>query len=238
MIGPRSVSTTAAERQALAKCALFTQLPPEPQQILVEAARMRELPRKTTMVRQGDPLTGVAYVVRGVLRLWLPDASGREHTVMFGWTGAISMVGLGGPVSELPWNATAVVPSTICMIPWDVIAEARDHCPIDQALMAYAAMDFRRRHLWEGLLRGVHLRPRLLLILRRLGDEFGRRIADGMLLDFPVTHTDLGHLAYVTRDEVGRVMREFATDGLVKPIGRRGMLFPDLDRLGPPTQLD
>jgi CRP/FNR family transcriptional regulator len=198
---------------------------------------VRTYPRHEVIRREGDPVAGVGCVLRGLMRCWLIDADGNDCTVETAWSGSVSLVGLGGPESEWPWNVTTLTPTTVFALSWEALEAVRRRYPLDKALMDCAAADYRRRHIWQGMLRSVRLRPRLLRILRRMADELGTETERGVLLDFPMTHGDLAHLTYVTRDEVGRVMREFTADGLVKIIGRRGLLIPDPRRLGPPIRL-
>jgi CRP-like cAMP-binding protein len=214
---------------------VVAQLPVEAQRTLVGATRVRRCERRETVTRQGDPVPGLAWLARGLLWLWTLDAEGRESDVDTAWSDSISIASLAGDGSETPWNATALVPSTVFLIPWDAVTEVGDRYPLDRAVVACVATEYRRRVTWDSLLRSVRLRPRLMMILRRMSDEFGRRTGDGVSIDFPVTQGDLARLAGVTRDEVGRVMREFAAEGLVTPIGRRGLLIPKPDRLGMPV---
>jgi CRP-like cAMP-binding protein len=209
----------------------------EAQKALAGAARVFEHPGRTLIAEQGAPVFGVGCIVRGLVRCWQVDVDGNEYTVETAWSGSISMVGLGGPGTEWPWTVTTVVPTMLVGIPWEALAAVRRRYAIDDVLMKHTAAEFGRRQTWHGVLRSVRLRRRLRMILRRMGDEFGEPSAAGIRLDFPVTQNDLAALASVTRDEVGRVMRKLAADGLVKPIGRRGLLIPDLDSLGSPVEL-
>lgn len=237
VIAYRTSPAAAREEGALASCRLIAEFPPEAQRLFTEAARVRRHPRRALICRLGERLAGLSCIVRGLVRCWLVDVDGNDYTVETAWSASISMVSGGGPEAEWPWNVTTVVPTTMMVIPWDALNSIRRRYSVDEVLMAYAARDYQRRHVWHGLLRSVRLRPRLLLILRRMGDEFGQQTKQGVVLDFPVTQSDLASLASVTRDEVGRVVREFRADGLLKPIGRRGLLIPDLEALGPPPEL-
>ena len=236
-IAYRAAPATASLQDALAKCPFLGTLSQEARQAFIQGARVRTSGRHQVIVTQGELVAGLRCIMRGLVRCWLVDVDGNDYTVETAWSHSISLVSGGGPGTEWPWNVTAIVPTTMFEIPWDALNSIRRRYPVDEALMAYAARDYQRRHVWHGLLRSVRLRPRLLLILRRMGEELGRGTGEGVTLDFPVTQNDLAQLASVTRDEVGRVMREFREDGLIKPIGRRGLLIPDLDALGPPPEL-
>lgn len=216
---------------------VVARLPPEAQRLLVEASRVRVWTRGDMSVRQGDPLPGLGWLARGLLWFWLLDADGRENGIDTAWSDSISMASLAGPKQDIPWNVTALAPSAAFVIPWDALAAVRRRHPLDELIVQCAAAEYRRRVTWESWLCSVRLRPRLLLILRRMADEFGGHTKQGVLLDFPVTQGDLARLARVTRDEVGRVMRELRADGLVSPIGRRGLLIPHPDRLGRRVEL-
>ncbi|KPJ63421.1 hypothetical protein AMK68_03940 [candidate division KD3-62 bacterium DG_56] len=230
-------SISPSQREAVENCPLIAQLPREARPAFIEAARVRRYARHDAVVRYGEPVADVFCMLRGLVRLWLIDVDGNDYTVETGWPGSVSLVSLGAEGGEWPWNGTIMVPSTLLLISCADLAVLRRRCAMDDALMTFVSADFRRRIVWHGLLRSVRLRPRLLLILRRMGDELGRRTEKGTVLDFPVTQNDLAQLASVTRDEVGRAMREFRDDGLITPIGRRGLLIPDLDALGPPAEL-
>jgi CRP-like cAMP-binding protein len=189
------------------------------------------------MAAQGTPLAGMRCIRSGLTRCWQVDDRGKEYTTSVAWPCSVSLVGLRGRGARWPWNVTSVVPTTVLTFPWDVLERVRRRCPIDQAIMESAGEDYIRRHIWSGMLRSLKLRPRLRILLRRLADELGTETAEGVTLDHWPTQQDLASLTFVTRYEVGRVLREFTETGLIRPIGRRSLLIPDLDRIHPPIEL-
>jgi CRP/FNR family cyclic AMP-dependent transcriptional regulator len=212
-------------------------LPAPAQRSLLGAARTARYSRGDVVTEQGSPVVGVSCVRRGVLRCWQTDVDGRDYAVETAWRCSVSVVGLRGPAGRWPWNATAVTPALVLTFPWEALEQVRRSYPVDRAIMEYAAADYIQRQVWTGMLRSVKLRQRLLMLLRRLADELGTAAEGGTMLDFPLPQSELAALAYVSREEISRVMREFADQGLVKPIGRRGLLIPNPDKLHPPIEL-
>jgi CRP-like cAMP-binding protein len=199
---------------------------------------VRPVRRKAVAHHEGDPLPGLVWVKRGVVIFWRFDHRGHLHVFDQAWSGALSLVTIVGRGAMAPNHISAVLPTEVCVLPWDALDAVRAECPLDGELLRCAGREHRRRINWQALLRGLTVRPRVMRILRRIADEFGTPGEDGWLVAFPLTGGDLAQLAYANRDEVGRALRELAADGLLKRVSGRRILIPDPDRLGPPAELE
>ncbi|KPJ63619.1 hypothetical protein AMK68_03490, partial [candidate division KD3-62 bacterium DG_56] len=185
----RSALTTGSTRDLAPTYCFLRELPPEARQLVAETTRVRMIPRHKLVARQGEPVVGLNCLLRGILRCWQTDVDGNDYTVETAWSDSVSIVALGGPDAEWPWNVTTIVPATVATMNWDCLKALRRRYPLDEVLMQYAAADYSRRHVWHGLLRSVRLRPRLRMVLRRISDEMGTATDQGIRIRFPLTHS-------------------------------------------------
>jgi len=96
-----------------------------------------------------------------------------------------------------------------------------------------------RLGVYKTVLLGLPLAGRVIHELRGLVPRFGRRQADGWLLDLPLYHVDIADLVAGTRSNVTRCLVSLMRDGLLDRVHRRLLLrdrFMTLD-LAPSLQL-
>ena len=61
-------------------------------------------------------------------------------------------------------------------------------------------------------------------VLLQLAEDHGRKNANGILIDYPITHQEIGNLIATTRETVSYAFMEFRQQGLISTIQRKTIL--------------
>jgi len=76
---------------------------------------------------------------------------------------------------------------------------------------------------------------RVVAVFKRLVEDFGRREEDGVVIDLPLTATDIGNLARASRTVVQRQISDFKNQGVLLSSGGRWKVSTSfVYRAGPP----
>jgi CRP-like cAMP-binding protein len=214
-------------QEALRQSSVLDQLPAESADWLRERIQLREYRRREVIYQEGDLISGPAWNHWGLIRAYQSCEDGRELTLLISWPGELSTPSLSG-LADWPASTTALTPVVRAVIPQSVFEEAtRRDARVTRAFLNMLAVHARERYAWSAYLMSVPLRQRLRRILRRMAHELGTPGEDGVLLNFPVVQEDLAIIARVTRDEIGRVVREMLNEGIVQRRPGRRLLIPD-----------
>ena len=218
-------------RVTLAHSPVIAVLPAEIREEFVGKCRVRVYAPRERICAIGDPVIGPTWYERGLLKACGQDDQGEEVSAGWFWSGDISLVGFP-TLKEWPAELTAVAPTTVVAIPEAIFAEFCDRSvDISLAWLALVADHLRNRHRREAILRSLTLRPRLIALLRTASNLLGTPTPEGILLDFPLTHTSLACGAWVSPDETGRAMRDLEAQGYFRSLPRHRILIPDCERL-------
>ena len=71
---------------------------------------------------------------------------------------------------------------------------------------------------------------RLSSLLIALSDQFGQKADEGILIDVPLTHKDLGNLAGLSRETTSAIMSELKKKGFIND-KKQGIVIRDLPQL-------
>ena len=218
-------------QQTLKDSKLIACLPRGIRDEFVSRCKIRVYEPRERILIAGDPIIGPSWVEQGLVRVYLTGDTGEEHPLTFTWPGEVALPTFGsGP--EWRADAKAVAPTTHAAIPRVAFVDlAERNSAISLALLEYATILVWRRQHWDAQLRALTLRPRILQILGRIADELGTPTAEGILLDFPLTHGTLACATVSSRDEASRAMRDLEEWGYYQSRPRHRILIPDRERL-------
>jgi len=79
-------------------------------------------------------------------------------------------------------------------------------------------LSFRLREISEVLsdVTSVDVASRVMKLLRRLGDRYGRRVDNGIFLELPVTHQEMADMIGASRQTVTTVLGDLKRRGLIQ----------------------
>lgn len=201
----------------------FTLLPPAAAAALESAGRRTRRPTGDHLFFEADPSTEVFFVMGGSVKVTTVSAAGQEVV--------LSVLGQGDILGELsaldgqPRSATAsaLTDVELLVISRHQFWEAADQHPaIPQMLYRELAERVRsasQRQLEFGTADAM---TRVCRRLVEMADRYGMRQADGSIdVQSPLTQTDLGAWAGLSRDAVVKALRGLRELGWIENRGNR-----------------
>jgi CRP-like cAMP-binding protein len=185
-----------------------------------------------TLFRQGTPCEGIHCLASGSVAL---RRIGTQGTSVL-----ISLVREGQTVGYRSFynnrhhaeQAEVLEPSTICLVPNDLMAALLEaNTALGAAFSTALADDLRETE--QALLDAVAqpVRVRVARLLRLLLDHFGEADPDGrIVLRLPFGRQEMADLLGVQRETVTRTLNALQADGVLHHTGRT-VVVEDLDRL-------
>lgn len=212
----------------LAPDSLLRALAPEQLRSLLASASRRELKVGEAIITQGDENGDFAVVVlSGGLKISMVSAGGRE--IILNYAGPGELVGEIAMLDSGPRTATvsAAVPTSVLLLPSATFLAAATANPASAAgVMRELAKRIRQLNLVIESDRTFSMAPRLARALLRLIDP---ERSDGRLRYDP-SQSDIGAFAGLARENVSRLISEWAEQGVVERKGR-ALLVRDRDYL-------
>jgi CRP-like cAMP-binding protein len=152
----------------------------------------------------------VAFVVAGAVKVTYRGARCEPMIVHISGPGTFVPTGwlFEGRPRVRHFGAVAQVTSTVAMASQAVVTDLIAMLPASCALrlMSYGWRSFARLLEEKCKLLTMPLQNRVLAALESLAWTFGRRVADGILIDLPLSHSDLAQLAVGSRARVSRAI--------------------------------
>ena len=202
--------------EALEGSSLFAELTPEARSALADAARVRTFERRDFLFHQGEPADQFFFIVSGRVKLSQTGADGQEIIVRFVGPGEI-MAGVALMADALyPVTGTAVETSRLLAWPGsEVIRLAEEYSAL--ALFTTRTVTDRMREMQERFreLATQRVAQRVARALLRLVRQTGKRTAEGVELDLPLSRQDLAEMTGTTLYSVSRILSGWESDGLL-----------------------
>lgn len=202
---------------ALFQVPLFRELLPEDLRTLAGAARVRTLSKGEPLFLEGDPVTHLYAVLKGLIKVYKLDPEGRKQVVLHleGPYRVLAEVALLLERPTYPASAEALGESEVLAIPKEVFFGLLETSPLlARALLRYLA----RR---QGQL--LHLLDRLVFheVGERLAEYLLARLeAEGQGFTLP-TNPELAALLGTVPEAVSRNLGRLYREGLIRLSGRR-----------------
>jgi CRP-like cAMP-binding protein len=197
--------------------ALFAGLPDDILAEALEAARPRRAARGDFLFREGRRATHVFVVSRGRVKLTQLAADGHQVILRIVGPGAMFSVISAVATGVYPVSAEAVA-DTDCLC-WDGAAVRRmmRRCP-DMALNALQHVVAHLQDVQNRLreLATERVEQRIARAIVRLASQSGRRTAEGVEIDFPISRQELAEITGTTLFTVSRTLGKFEEAGLIR----------------------
>ncbi len=211
--------------EALQKVPFFTDLPEEEITELSNLLVIRRFSSNQVIFHHGDP-GGLLYIVsKGKVKISYSTQDGQEALLAI--LGAGDFFGELALLDDSPRSATAEsIESTEAMT---LHREDFRHYLASNPDFALHVLQTLARHIrrLNSQLSDIFfldLSGRLARTLLRLADEHGKEEKDCVLIDLPLTQTDLAEMTGATRVSINKTLGRFRRSGWVKVEGRRFFL--------------
>jgi CRP-like cAMP-binding protein len=225
-------ATSPSRQSAAGQPALLEQLSAEERQrFLAQCTEIAFRPRDE-IFSQNHPTTTTFIILSGLVRTYYLSPVGREVTMAFWSTNDL----IGGPAffGERPrhiWSAQAIEPTRVLAISTTILEGLARELPA-VALGIIAALSFKLH--WVSLMLQTmateSVTQRLATLLLRLGETYGEPAAEGIVIRYPFSQTDLASMVGASRPWVSTMFGRLQKQGIVA-MRQRQIAIIDLAKL-------
>lgn len=204
-------------QQALLQTApLFTGLAPQDLQKITRAAHRASIAAGEYYFFQGDPASRVYLLLEGKLKLTQSTIDGQQALLRVGTPGLLFGAVAMAQAETYPVSAQAIESCQALYWTQEEMMQFALAIPRlalnGMKMMAGHVQEFQERYLQLSTER---VERRLARTLLRLAGQSGRKIAEGVLIDLPLTRQDLAEMSGTTLFTVSRILNQWETQGLV-----------------------
>jgi len=173
------------------------------------------------ILRAGEAPPGVLYLKRGFVRLYSISKQGEELTLIIFKPG--DFFPIMWAINNMPNNyfLESMTFCEICRVPRAVfLAFIRDNPDVlyemtKRIMIRFAGLLSRMEYLVFG-----NAYAKVASILAICAERFGRREKEGILVEVPLTHSDIATLVGVTRETASVEIKKIERKGLIAHKGR------------------
>lgn len=210
---------------------VLASLPPEDLAVLAQAAESRKAMRGEPLFQEGATAEGLVVVRTGEVKLVKSAKDGREQILYLARPGRPITEGLRFDGGTYPASAVAMRPSTILIIPNQVISELGERKP--RVLRAMVDLRARRTDRLLTLIGDLSLRTvpaRLASFLCALSAQRSARGEEARTLVRDLTTETLAGRLGTVREEISRGLALLEREGALK-VTPDVVVIEDLERL-------
>lgn len=205
------------DRSLIKSLTLFEKLDDKQLDAILALASIRRMPQGQAVFKQGQIAEEFFVLLHGRLQVGRVTPDGQQTMVrvvnpgeLFGFAKALQR-------NDYPGTPVAAVESLLLVWPmaaWESVVE-------HNALMAVNAMHAVGQRLQEAHTRIVEMSTesverRVAHAILRLIQQSGRKVEDGIAIDFPITRQNVAEMTATTLHTVSRIFSGWEDEGLVR----------------------
>lgn len=219
------------DRSVVAHLPLFAGVEPHLLDEMLREAQSLRFPKGTTVFAQDEDARSFFVLLHGHLRVSKLTPHGEQVVVRYVAPGEVFGIAQAIGLTRYPATALAVVDS-IALI-WPSAAWPR-LIATHPGLSANTLQTVGQR-LQEAQTRVVEMSTeqverRIAHVLLRLSRQAGRKVENGIQIDFPISRQDIAEMTGATLHTVSRILSAWETQGYVES-GRQRITLTDPHRL-------
>lgn len=196
---------------------LFQGFAPAAAEEILAAGTPRVLRRSEVLFREGEPAAALYLVESGRVKLTQLTAEGREVIMRYLAAGDVFAAVALFERSTYPVTATATERTRLRAWPRDILPGlVRDHPRFEANLLQIVSSHTREALSRVRELASEPVAQRLARTLSRLGEQIGRREADGAVLVERITQQEIAEISGASLYTVSRTMADWQERGLVE----------------------
>lgn len=214
--------------------AICAGLTPDELKTLGKLGRKQTVTRGQTLLWEGDESLVVANVIRGVLKLAVATADGREQIVGIVFASDF----IGRPFGkESPYSVTALTDAEVCVFTRSAFdGFARQHHDLQHKLLQRTLDELDRARQWMMLLgkktASERIATLLLEVSARQGDSSCSAFAPLVdKFELPLDRQQMGDVLGLTIETVSRQLTKLKNSGMIELPDRRTVEIMDRERL-------
>ncbi len=215
----------------LKNCSLFADLDEKYLTEIAGLVRDRHYAKGHLVFIEGDTGEAIFILKKGLVKLAKRTEDGREHILQFIHPGEVFAEVVLFDNGEYPVTAEVQKDSLIGVIRNKDMEQLIGSHP-DIAIAILRIMGKRLRIAQE---RAVSLalndvRRRLIFILLEMAAEYGKKMEEGIVIDFALTNQELASMIGTSRESANRIISDLKKSGLVD-VNRRQIIIKDRQKL-------
>ena len=206
---------------------IFERLAPEELGVLAERAMRKVFEPGDIIFQQGDPADKMFLIKGGRVRLDKITEDGADIFLDIRKAGDfIGEYMLNDQHSVFPVSATCMEKTLICGFTREIFnGLIREYPNIGMEVIKCMGEQVASLTARVGSMSKANLEDRLYSVLSNVAKEHGRESSEGYVIQFPLTHEDLGFLVGAHRVSITRAMKGLKASGRIIKQGN-AMLIP------------
>jgi CRP-like cAMP-binding protein len=209
MLPPQAIDTVT-------RCSLFDNLTEADRDQIIAAGRLYDMPQGSFFFHQGEDSTMLYVIVTGRVKLAQVTAEG--HQVIVDYFGPGEGLGIVMALNHMPYPLSAEAIEPCSAIGWSreaMLDLMRQHSQLALNGMNMVGRRFTQmQHRFQELAT-QRVEQRVARALVRLVRQFGRRTADGVLIDMPLSREDLAQMTGTNLYSVSRILSKWEHDDII-----------------------
>ena len=190
-------------------------------------ARLRKIPEGSIAFAQGAPASRVFLLLDGQMKIVQVTQEGQQIIAHFIVPGQLFGLAVAMGRSDYPGTAVSVIDSTV--LAWSLAAWER--VALRHPALVATALRMVGGHLQEAFARlrevaSARVEQRIANTLLRLIRQSGRKMAEGVQIEFPITRREIAEIASTTLYTVSRTFSAWEQAGILTG-GRRRIIVLD-----------
>jgi len=219
------------DRSLVAALPMFAGLTPVEQEELLREARSVRYPKDTTVFDQGADADRFFVLLHGHLRVEKTSPQGQQTVVRYVSAGELFGVAQAMNLKHYPATAVAAVDSIALVWPSSSWSRLLARFPS----LASSALQIVGSRLQDTQARIMEIsneqvEQRVAHVLLRLAKQAGKKVGEGIEIDFPISRQDIAEMTGTTLHTVSRILSSWEQRGLVEG-GRQRIVLRDLHAL-------
>jgi CRP-like cAMP-binding protein len=219
------------DRSIVANVPVFAELGGRDLDVILRDARSVRYPKDTSVFEQGAVAHSFFVLLHGHLRVEKTTAQGQQIVVRYVSAGELFGVAQAMGLKEYPATAIAVVDSVALSWP----SKAWPQLIAEFPALATGALQTVGSRLQDTHARVLEMsseqvEQRVAHALLRLAKQAGRKVDQGVEIDFPISRQDVAEMTGTTLHTVSRILSAWEQQGLVEG-GRQRIVLREPHKL-------
>ncbi|HZT27705.1 MAG TPA: Crp/Fnr family transcriptional regulator [Pseudolabrys sp.] len=219
------------DRSLIAKLPLFAELGSDDLDALLREGQALRYPKNTPVFEQGEEAKSFFVLLHGHVRAEKATPDGQNIVVRYVSTGEVFGVAEAIGLKHYPATATAVVDSVALAWP----SHAWKRLAAQYPKLAMNALQTVGARLQEAHTRVIEMSTeqverRVAHALLRLAKQAGRKVDQGIEIDFPISRQDVAEMTGTTLHTVSRILSSWEEQGLTAS-GRQRIILREPHKL-------
>ncbi|MBB1093426.1 Crp/Fnr family transcriptional regulator [Rhodopseudomonas pseudopalustris] len=213
------------------KLPLFAGLTADELDAILQQARSIRVPKNANVFEQGEDAHSFFVLLHGHVRASKLTPAGEQVVVRYVSPGETLGVAMAIGLLSYPATATAVDDSIVLAWPtaaWPRLVEQYPSLATNTLRTVGARLQETHSRVVEISTQQVE--QRVAHALLRLAKQSGRKVANGVEIDFPISRQDIAQMTGTTLHTVSRLLSGWEQKGLIES-GRQRIVLRNLDQL-------